>query len=282
MSCGQTMIGLYCHHCGEKKVHPKHDYSVIEFIEQTLDGFTHLDSKFIRSFKYLLFNPGLLSKEYKIGRRVKLMRPIQVFIITTVMFYFFMPRSSSFYESLPELKQGYSSSYLNPGNPFKYNVDAKLEKIARTGSDTTKATLLKSKNAIYERIDEKAAAMSKTWLFLVVPVWGLFLFALFYRQNHYFVPHLVFTMHLFSFFLIADLFSLFILFDILHYAVIKTTVHLLPFLLLMEVYIVVAVRKFNNQSWLKAVWKGTLSFLVLLVLLMFYRAIITTIAVYLS
>ena len=135
---------------------------------------------------------------------------------------------------------------------------------------------------VYARVEEKAAIMSKTWLFLIVPVWGLILYAIFYRQNPFFVPHLVFTLHIFSFFLIADLLSLVILFDILKLNFIQTTVHLLPFLLIMLIYIISAVNRFYNQSSIKAIWKGTVSFFVLLILLMFYRSIITIAALYLS
>ncbi len=285
LSCGQLLKGEYCHHCGEKMINPKHDYSFFEFIEQTLDGFTHFDSKFLRSFKYLLLRPGLLTKEYIDGRRTKLMRPIQIFIIASVLFYFFMPRTSSFYESYGEFQNAYASGHFNPGNPFKYNAKAKLLPLAikKVGANAPDSLINRTVTDIfYSGIEERAASLSKNWLFVVVPFWGLIIYALFYRRNTFYTPHLVFAMHLFSFFLIADLAFLLVLFNLLKFNFISTTTHLLPFLILMLAYIIIAVKRFYQRNMVHSLWKGAVVFFSLLTLLLFYRSMITTWVFYTS
>lgn len=283
LSCGEQLRGNFCYKCGEKVIRPKHDYSFIEFIEQTIDGFSHFDSKFIKSFKYLLFKPGLLTKDYIAGKRIRFMRPIQIFIISSVLFYFFMPRTSSFYESCYELQESYRAAYFNPGNPIKYNINEKLRVLAlkETGRNAPDSVTGKTISAIKLKVEDTAASISKTWLFIVVPVWGLFFYGLFYRQNNFYSPHLVFAMHIFSFFLITDMLALILLFNVLKFHVIKSTVHLLPLLFLILAYTIVAVKRFYNQTTANAIWKGTISFLVLLILLMFYRPFITIWALYL-
>src|SRR5258708_2269115 len=96
VSCGTKLKGSYCWKCGEKKLNPSKDYSIGKFIEQTVDGFTHFDSKFLRSFKALLFKPGFLTIEFIHGRRMHYMKPVQIFIIAIVLFYFIFPSASTF------------------------------------------------------------------------------------------------------------------------------------------------------------------------------------------
>ena len=57
ISCGQQIFGDYCSKCGEKKIIPAKDFSLRKFVEQMIDGFTHLGVKFLKSFFLLLFKP---------------------------------------------------------------------------------------------------------------------------------------------------------------------------------------------------------------------------------
>lgn len=271
-------MGHYCHHCGEKVVDPKHDYSIWHFIEHTVDDFTHFDLKIVNTFKNLFFKAGLLTKNYIEGRRVKFMRPVQLFIICNVIFFFFMPKTGSFYAHYQELRDGYKASGFSLDNPTKYNVNAKLRAlaIAKTGENAPDSTLNKVATDIYwNKVFDKSAVMSKTYLFLIVPIWGLFIYALFYRQNTYFVPHLIFAMHTFSFFLLLDMLFLILFFDIVKVQVVENHIHMLPFFVLVGIYIVSAAKRAYTISWGQAVWKGLLIYVALLFLIVLYRPFIT-------
>jgi hypothetical protein len=86
-SCGKNFHGKYCSHCGEKIFHPS-DLSLKKFVLHSVDMFTHLDAKFFGSLKYLLFYPGFLTKSYITGARVKFGKPMQIFLLVNVFFYF--------------------------------------------------------------------------------------------------------------------------------------------------------------------------------------------------
>lgn len=276
LSCNEALKGDFCHKCGEKVIHPKHDYSILEFIEQTIDGFTHFDLKFIRSFKYLLFRPGLLSLDYVEGRRVKLMRPIQVFIISSLFFYLLMPNSGSFYASYEELRDGYASASFSLDNPVKYNINGKLRDLVyeKHGTGIPDSLVNKKANEIYVKAYDKAASYSKTFLFLIVPFWGLFLYALFYQNREYYVQNLIFAMHAFSFFLLSDVVFLFFLFEVFKVKVVHNTTHLLPFFILVLVYVFLAIRLFYKPTWTASLAKGLIAYLSLLALLILYRVFI--------
>ena len=104
----------------EKAINPKKDLHLYDFIEQSIDAFTSLDSKIFQSFFVLIFKPGVLTKDYIIGRRVRYMKPIQIFFIASLIFYLILPNSSAYFSDVFEMKNGYN--HLNRlENLFHYN-----------------------------------------------------------------------------------------------------------------------------------------------------------------
>ncbi len=277
VNCGTALQGNFCHQCGEKKLHPEHDFSIKEFVEQTIDGFTHFDGKFLTTFKNLLFFPGRLTADFFMGRRVPYMRPVQLFIICSLLFYLFIPRSDSFYSAYDQLVSGYRQNGFSIDNPVKYNINAHLKrKAARvTGVDAATDSINKTANTIYAKAITKMTGKSKTFLFVVLPFWALALYLLFFRKQRFYVPHVVFALHTFSFFLLLDMAFLVFYFDILKLDTVHNTTHLLPMFLLLLLYILVAVRKVYGQPWGKTIWKGLLVYVSLLFFLLLYRVFIT-------
>ena len=86
-SCGTVRVGRFCHTCGEKRLEPAHDHSLVWLFEQVLESFAHFDTKLLRTFGTLLFRPGRLTREHLDGRRVRYMQPMQVFLVASVLFY---------------------------------------------------------------------------------------------------------------------------------------------------------------------------------------------------
>ena len=79
INCTTDLKGDYCYACGEKVVSSK-DFTIIKLAEQTVDVFTHLDSKLYGTVKSLLFKPGYLSVAYIQGLRKPFMKPFQIFV----------------------------------------------------------------------------------------------------------------------------------------------------------------------------------------------------------
>ncbi len=48
---------------------------------------THFDSKFFSTVKYLVFRPGLLSREYMAGRRSNFLHPVKMYVFTSAVFF---------------------------------------------------------------------------------------------------------------------------------------------------------------------------------------------------
>ena len=85
LNCGTEVIGHYCHHCGQQNIEPKE--SVWHLVSHFFQDITHFDGKFFTSLKDLFFKPGFLSKEYMIGRRVRYLNPIRMYLFTSAIFF---------------------------------------------------------------------------------------------------------------------------------------------------------------------------------------------------
>jgi len=102
LNCGTTVIGKYCHNCGQENIEPKE--SLWQLISHFFNDFTHFDGKFFSTLKDLLIKPGFLSKEYMTGRRADYLNPVRMYIFTSFIFFLiffslFHPNESEFKNS---------------------------------------------------------------------------------------------------------------------------------------------------------------------------------------
>lgn len=263
VTCGTALQGKYCHQCGEKKPNPHHDFSIAEFIEHTIDGFTHFDLKILRTFRALLFQPGKLTAEFIAGRHTPYMKPVQLFIVASVIFFFVSPNTGSFYALLNEMQSGFrSGSRLE--NTFRYDVESRVVTIAQKNNTS-------ARNA-WVKVEQNAATKSKAFLFAMLPLWAFVLYSLHFSKKAFYVPHLVFAIHSFSFFLLVDLLyinALFLFTDFI------SDLMIAPLIVVFLIYVIWGLRQaFANPLW-KAILKGLVATASLLVLIVIYRQLVT-------
>src|SRR5688572_15208366 len=87
-SCGNEFTGMYCNLCGEKVIVPS-DRSFRKFLSNTMVAMTLADNKFFKSVWLIVVNPGALSKEFTEGRTIKYLRPLSVFFVLNLIYFFF-------------------------------------------------------------------------------------------------------------------------------------------------------------------------------------------------
>lgn len=85
LNCGTTVIGPYCHVCGQENLEPKE--SIWHLVVHFFNDVTHFDGKFFSTLKDILFRPGFLSKEYMKGRRASYLNPIRMYLFTSFIFF---------------------------------------------------------------------------------------------------------------------------------------------------------------------------------------------------
>ena len=270
VSCQTPLKGGYCHHCGEKQIDPQHDFNLFYFLRETLEQYLNFDAKVLRSFKQFFIQPGGLTLAWIQGHRKAYMRPLTLFLTVAVAVHFFLPTTNVYFELLDELISGY-----NNGNRLQ-NV---------LGYNMAQAIQLKSQALNLTPAEFYTLAFKKCWenskLYLIVspPFWALFIWGFYYVQHRFYLPHLIFALHGFAFFMAIDLLFLLIMSDLLKFDSIDD-LWFLPLFIGYGVYLWKSLQKvYGNISWS---WQ-TLKFLGALISLIFsiilYRQIITVLTV---
>lgn len=90
----------YCSACGQAVLEAS-DRSFAHLLRSSLAELTSVDSRLWRSLRLLLFRPGYLSLEYRMGRRRRYLSPIGLFVLGNLLF-FLAPPLSDFQLSLAD------------------------------------------------------------------------------------------------------------------------------------------------------------------------------------
>jgi len=84
-NCHTKLAGAYCRTCGQAAhVHR----SLWHIFEETLHGVFHFDTKSWRTLPLLLARPGLLTRRYIDGQRVRYVSPLALFLFTVFLMFF--------------------------------------------------------------------------------------------------------------------------------------------------------------------------------------------------
>ena len=86
LNCGRAVSEAYCPVCGQKNTHYRE--SVWHLVSEILDDFISLDSRTYRSLKLMLFRPGALTREYNEGRRARPLRPLRMYLFSSIIYFF--------------------------------------------------------------------------------------------------------------------------------------------------------------------------------------------------
>lgn len=188
-SCGNEFRGLYCNVCGEKVIESK-DRSFRVFLNHILIATTTVDNKFVKSLALTVRKPGFLSREYVDGRRVKYMRPLQMFFILNLI-YFLFPVLQMFNSSL------YTQLYVLPHRQMAREVVSK--KVGAEGLSIQGFEMM---------YNDKTNGLAKLLLVLFVVLAWLPLSLIFRKKDRYFTDHLALSVELTSFNLAINAISL--------------------------------------------------------------------------
>ncbi len=178
-SCHSIVKGKYCGHCGEKQVTEK-DFNIWHILSHGFSFFTHLDSKLYRTIKGLLFQPGHLPMEYIRGKRQAYMKPFQVFVLSSILFYLFMSQIDLL---------------LVPSKWFFTTENEAIVQSIMTEKSMTK-------DAVAEIYDQKVVSHSKLFVFILLPFLAMMVYLFNFRVERQFGKHFLFVVYLLSFFMV--------------------------------------------------------------------------------
>jgi hypothetical protein len=177
---GAGLTGRFCAECGEKKLTPK-DYTLGHFIEETIDGLTHLDSRFLRTLRLLLSKPGELSNAFFHGGRSRYTKPLSLFIIINIVFFFLQPHTGLFANK-------YANYVANPGHHA-----AVRDHLRKTGE---------TEEAYRARFNTNLQQQKKSLFIVAVPLLALCMLVVFAGTGRTYAEHLVFSVQVYAFLLV--------------------------------------------------------------------------------
>lgn len=85
-SCHEEMRGQYCAQCGERRYNPS-GLTLPVLFRQFMEAVFNIDNKLVSTLRKLIFQPGRLTKDYNEGRRMKDVRPFQLFVLVNLIFF---------------------------------------------------------------------------------------------------------------------------------------------------------------------------------------------------
>ncbi len=87
-NCGSPVRDAFCSSCGQKNQALRQP--VTKFVTEAFSEYFGIDGRFWVTTKALLTRPGKLTKEYIAGRRNSYLRPLRIYLIATVFFFFLL------------------------------------------------------------------------------------------------------------------------------------------------------------------------------------------------
>lgn len=240
-NCGsptENPEGKYCSTCGQKHI-DKHELAVRHFFGHLVHEITHLDSNKIgRTFKTLIVKPGELTREYLAGRKGSYINPIRVYLTVSALYFLFA------WGALATAGGGGAEDMAK--RPFFAQI------AERKGVDPS---------VLAVKVQEKTGKYSAVLRFASVLLSGLFLMLLYRSTGKYYVEHLIFSLHFYSFdFLAKCIVALFYLAS----DHVGQTVYLASragYYLLAFVYLTFALRRVYQQAWPTTIFKSVVQFL---------------------
>jgi hypothetical protein len=201
VTCDTLLVGHHCHVCGEKRADER-ELTLAGFARYALDAATNVDARLYVSLRRLVARPGLLTREFVAGRRRPYLGPLQLFLLSNLVFFLLLQlgwgtsvfTTDLVYHRTQPVYGGTADRLVaervgaferpSPGAPFA----ARLELLTEEQAD------------FRERFNAAQPRYANSLVILMVPLFALLLRLL--RRQSLFVRELVFSLHFFAFLLL--------------------------------------------------------------------------------
>jgi hypothetical protein len=250
---GQEME--FCPNCGQKAL-PEH-LTLKYFIHEFLNNYFSFDSKFFKTIRPLVSKPAFLTQEFIDGRRIRYINPIQLFVF--ISFLYFLVDSFMILKEVSD-KKDFVVMKSNGETISSDSLDVVLSE------EASKAALndsLNNSSAVGDFIkksqefnqlekdeqNEKVSKIISYFIFLLMPLFALFLNWLYSKSNRRYLENLIFSLHFHAFFFLSGTF--FMLVDRL----VPDPFDSYSFGVIVLVYLLTALKIFYNYSWTSTIFR---------------------------
>jgi hypothetical protein len=185
-TCNTSVATPFCAICGESPLQAR-ELTLRGLFGHIFEAFTNIDSRLVRSFRYLVGRPGVLTVAYLEGRRKPYLGPVRLFLITNVLFFAVESLTGGTIFTAP------LDSHLHT-QPW----DVLAQRLVAHRLEALNTTL-----ALYAPGFDQALALNARSLIILMALCFAFAPALvFLRGRRPLIAHAVFSLHFFAFLLL--------------------------------------------------------------------------------
>jgi hypothetical protein len=201
-NCGTVLTGRYCARCGQDS---HVSFKLRHFLEEAVEGITHFDSTFWRTFLALLFLPGVVTERYLSGQRRLYGPPVRTYLVVSIVYFVLL----SFATSWEVSGVGPTEQEVGPQDCAEFA--ARMGWLQRFSTDLEGSCLRAQRDHGAALTGAMSGVLPKV-MFVVLPLVALVQYWVHRRRRPLYVENLIFVLHFQSFFYLAA--SLFLLISI--------------------------------------------------------------------
>ena len=256
-NCGATTHGNYCQQCGQAT--HVHVPSAREFLHEFIAHYVALEGKLWKTLALLIVKPGVLTREYIEGRRVRYLEPLRLYLTFSIIFFALFKLSgvevARFNDSTPAIAVAMSEgrakqTVLGPAmGEDAVAYEKTLEKLDNTASAVH--PLIRERVARFLALSPEAqtAALKQAFfsytpyaIFAMMPLFALYLKILYLGSGRRDGEHFLFALHVnaFAFLMLSVMILLPATWKFITFALLLWLVFYLP----------VAMRRVYQSSWI--------------------------------
>lgn len=117
LNCGTLLTGKYCSTCGQRDLPARQDLG--DLLINFISSFYSFESKFFKTFQYLLFKPWRIINDYNQGKRESFYHPARMYVFLSFIFFLLI----SIFNSTDDLDIGNDSKKVN-SDSLKTAIDS--------------------------------------------------------------------------------------------------------------------------------------------------------------
>ena len=183
-ACDEPLAGTYCHACGERRSRPD-DESLAHFLREPFREVTRADGRLWRTLRGL-FIPGMLTDEYFAGRRGLYVRPVRIFLVVNILFFFWIT---------------FMGGQAFRGDAALYRNDARFDRIMTQAAGEGGVA-----DEVYDAaFGQQADSLAPTMIAVTVPLFALVFALVLAPARRALVRHVVFATHFVAVFMASTI-----------------------------------------------------------------------------
>jgi hypothetical protein len=215
-NCNTALHGQFCPACGQNQKQPGRFF--LHILSEAFEDVFHVDSRAARTLFSLMLKPGFLTLQYFAGRRARYVQPFRLYLITSLLFFFFLSfqtalkpvaeidvnMDDSTAEDAKELQTGIETSFDSFNISFL--TPAQNEALSNTLQiQSEKATRLYTENPgeFAARLLDRILELAPQIMFFLLPLFAVPMKVVYLWSGRYYTEHLILAVHNHCFLFIA-------------------------------------------------------------------------------